>query len=234
MKIVRDQHDGQTEIAAQIADQLDEGAARARIEPGGRLVGEQHLGVEGERARQRCALGHATRQLGGHAPRVVGFEAHHLEAHGDQRLDELLVVHAALAQRRGDVVVHRQRREQSAVLKQHAAAAQQRRALHRRQRVEAPTEQAHLAARRLEQPHHHAQQRCLAAARPADEGQDLAGLDAQVDVVVDDLAGKARLDGAQLDRGGAAHRSPTPRSAMANSASTAMTSTVATTTELVV
>ena len=46
------------------ADQLVERRRRDRIEARGRLVEEQQLGIERERARKAGALDHAARQLG--------------------------------------------------------------------------------------------------------------------------------------------------------------------------
>ncbi len=65
VEVVGDHEDGEPERLLQRADEIVEIAGRDRIEPGGRLIEEHDLRVEGERSRQRDALRHAARQLGG-------------------------------------------------------------------------------------------------------------------------------------------------------------------------
>src|SRR5207249_11282235 len=62
-KLVRDDHDGRAEALAQLEDQLVEPTGADRIEPGRRLVEEQHLRVERDRACQARALLHAATDL---------------------------------------------------------------------------------------------------------------------------------------------------------------------------
>src|SRR5580765_8556516 len=61
IEIVRYQEDGEAEARLQIEDQLIESSGGDRIEAGGRLVEEQNLGVERQRARETGALAHAAR-----------------------------------------------------------------------------------------------------------------------------------------------------------------------------
>src|SRR4029450_1472367 len=63
----------------------------------------------------------------------------------------------------------------------------------RRQVVDDGSADDNVAAGNLLEPGHHAQQRALAAARRADEHDELAGADLEVDAV-DHLGGPVRLD----------------------------------------
>jgi high-affinity K+ transport system ATPase subunit B len=57
--LVRDQHDGQTEFAVDLAQQVENRARRLRIQRGSRLIGEQHIGLARQRAGNANALLHA-------------------------------------------------------------------------------------------------------------------------------------------------------------------------------
>ena len=61
----RDDDDRGAEAVAQLEDQVVEAARADRVEPGGRLVEEQDLGVERHRAGEPGALLHAAADLGG-------------------------------------------------------------------------------------------------------------------------------------------------------------------------
>ncbi len=96
-------------------------AARQRVEGRERLVEQQHLGIERQRASQRDPLPHAARELRRLA--IAGVEqADHLEAGLDVRAAPLrrpAAVH--LVDREPDVVVGRQPRQQRVVLEDDAA-----------------------------------------------------------------------------------------------------------------
>src|SRR6185437_13418926 len=59
VEIVRHHEDGKIETRPQILDQLVEGSGADRVEPSRRLVEEQQLRIERQRARQAGALLHA-------------------------------------------------------------------------------------------------------------------------------------------------------------------------------
>src|SRR3954469_9715920 len=63
IEIVRDQEHREAKALAQRQDQLIERGRADRIEAGRRLVEEQDVGIERERARERRALDHAARKL---------------------------------------------------------------------------------------------------------------------------------------------------------------------------
>ena len=62
-EIVRDQHDRGAELVLQIEDQIEDLRLDRHVERGGRLVGDQHPRVAGQRHRDHRALPHAARQL---------------------------------------------------------------------------------------------------------------------------------------------------------------------------
>ena len=65
VEIVRDHEHREAERFLQRGDEIVEIAGRNRIEARGRLVEEDDLRIERERARERHALGHAAREFGG-------------------------------------------------------------------------------------------------------------------------------------------------------------------------
>ena len=71
VEVVRDHHHRQAQLAVQRLDQRDEGVRQVGIEAGGRLVQEQQLRFQRQRARQRRALDHAARQVGRHLVGVL-------------------------------------------------------------------------------------------------------------------------------------------------------------------
>ena len=97
-------------------------------------------------------------------------------------------------------------------------------------------EETDASGARTQQAEHFAQQRRLAAARAAEQAENLAGLDAQVELAMHVLAGKDGIDAAQFDDRRRAHNCGMPicRVRTANTASTRMTAVIAVTTALVV
>ena len=61
--LVGDEHDRQVQVVAQLAQQLDDRGGRRRVEPGGRLVGQQHRRPQGERAGDADPLALAAGEL---------------------------------------------------------------------------------------------------------------------------------------------------------------------------
>ena len=60
---MRDQHDGHAEARLQLAQQLEDLRLDGDVERGRRLVGDQQLGVAGERHGDHHALAHAAGEL---------------------------------------------------------------------------------------------------------------------------------------------------------------------------
>ncbi|WP_216849161.1 hypothetical protein [Pimelobacter simplex] len=61
--LVGDHDDGEAEVVAQLGEQVEDGAGAVRVEPGRRLVGEQHRGVEGQPAGDADPLALAAGEL---------------------------------------------------------------------------------------------------------------------------------------------------------------------------
>ena len=150
--------------------------AQAGIEVAERLVEQQHLGLEHQRAGDRHALLLAARQG---RRRPVG-EALHLDQaqRRHHALLDLGLGDVAHAQGIGDVVEHRHVRPDRVGLEHHAELAQVGRHEQAGRRI------AHHAAADHDragvvalQARHHAQGRGLAAARRAQQGDELAVLD---------------------------------------------------------
>ena len=154
------------------------------------------------------------------------------------------VHHAQLAQRKGDVLGHGEGREQGALLEQHAIAALAGEACARAARPQVLAKQGDAAGSRLGEPDEVAQQGRLATAGTADQGDDLAALDVEVQALMHHLAPEAGADPAQgndelgagrvRDRGLTHPGMPIERVAMAKIASTRMTRVMEVTTEAVV
>ena len=64
-------------------DQLADGRRGDRVEAGGRLVEQHHLGVEGQRAGEGDALAHPSREVGGHLPARCRLQPHLAELLAD-------------------------------------------------------------------------------------------------------------------------------------------------------
>ena len=172
--VVGDQHD---RLLARLPDARDlvlQHGARQRVQRRQRLVHQQHLGIDGQRARERHALAHAARQLG------RALVARRRQVHQRQvllRVRALLVarpVAEPLVDGQVDVLVRGQPRQQRVVL-EHDAAIGARPA----DRLAAELDRPAIGRG---QPRHQADQRRLARARVADDADQLAALDREVDV----------------------------------------------------
>ena len=62
-QIVRDEHDRRADAALELAHQIEDLRLHGDVERGGRLVGDQQLGIAGERHGDHDALAHAARHL---------------------------------------------------------------------------------------------------------------------------------------------------------------------------
>jgi hypothetical protein len=162
--------------------------ARHRVERAERLVHQQHRRIVQQRPQDRDALLHAAREL----PRVLVLEAFQV-GHLDEAVGALarrLHRHAADLGLQQDVVEHAPPRQQQRALEHDAHVGL--RAAHRLAR------QAELAAAGGQEAGHHLHQGALAAARRADDRDELAGPDLEVQRL-------QRLDLAVLGAVGLAH-----------------------------
>ena len=116
--LVGDDEDGDAELVADAADELEDLARGGRVERGGRLVAQQNRGVRGERAGDADALLLPARELRGVIFAALG-EADELEQLVDARGD-VRGLGAGDLQRVRDVLLGRARIEQVDVLRDHA------------------------------------------------------------------------------------------------------------------
>jgi hypothetical protein len=143
------------------------------VERGERLVHQQHLGIGRQRARQPDALFHAARQL----MRIMPLET--LEPdHFDEFLAHRLALgggDAAQLEPERDIVLDRAPRQQAELLEHHGAVLAGAGDLLAVDR--------HLAGIGRDQAEQHVEEGALAAARRADDGDELAFLDLDVEAV---------------------------------------------------
>ena len=109
-----DHHDAEREGALQVADQLVELRGTDRVEPGGRLVEEQHVGIEGDGAGKARTLAHAAGKLGRDLGAGLLRQADHRELDADQLRDEPVVEVGVLGKGQADVLRDGARAEQRA------------------------------------------------------------------------------------------------------------------------
>src|SRR5512138_258657 len=94
-QLVSDDHDRAAETLPELEDQVVEAPGADRVEPGGRLVQEEDIRVEGHRPRQSCPFLHPAAELGGIEVLEAGqpderqLQAGHLAALADREVREL-------------------------------------------------------------------------------------------------------------------------------------------------
>src|SRR5882672_4667153 len=230
VEIVRDEEDRQAQLVAEEPQALIEAARGDRVEPRGRLVEEEHFGLECERPSHGRALAHAARELARHTRRRLGRQAGESEALPHQGLQKPRGDMAVLSQGSGDVLRDGQGGKERAVLEHDAEAAAQGIELALSSAPDVGAQYVNRAGRRALQADDDAQQNRLAASASADQGRDLASRHAEAHAVVHDLARELRVYPLYFDR---VHR-PTDCSHTANSASSRMTATMQRTTVEVV
>ena len=185
LDVMRHQQRGKA-LALPERDELGlHGDARQRIELAERLVEDQDFGIVHQRARQRDALRHAARKL-----MRIGVAECRQADEIERRIDALpLALQDALRlQPERDIVPDRSPWKQRRVLKHHDA----RRDAVPLMRIAVLAQRA--GARRL-QPRDQPQQGRLAAAGWAEQRDELAGLDAEADIVQHRQHGAVDVEG---------------------------------------
>ena len=172
--VVGDEHDRGPGALPDPLELVVEDVAGHGVEGAERLVHEQHVGVLGQRPGHGHPLAHAAGQL---VRALVGEAAQldQLQQLGHPRRPAALR-HALEAQGQLDVAVHREPREQRRLLEHEGAAA-------------ADVDGAGAGG---VEPRGQAEQGALAAARGADEADELAGPDAEADPVEGEDAAAGR------------------------------------------
>jgi hypothetical protein len=121
------------------------------------------------------------------------------DLHGGNLVDRRVVEPGVLAQRQANVFAHIERAEQAAVLEHHTEARTQALGFGFVQPQQVDAEDADRARVGAVQQDHLAQQRGLARAAAAHQGEDLAALDLELDVLVHHVLAEARGEVADLD-----------------------------------
>jgi hypothetical protein len=173
--VVRDVDEGDPDFLLQVDELELHFLAQLGVEGGERLVEQQHRRM----GDQRSGNGHALLLAAGELVRVALAETgepHVLERLGDLAGD-LRARRSGHLQGERDVARHRHVREQRVALEHRAYRPRLRRPVGEVVAVEenAPS------VRQIE-PGDHPQQGCLAAARRAEQGEELAGVDRQADL----------------------------------------------------
>src|SRR5262245_49816315 len=232
IEIVRDHHYRQVEALLELEHKLVEGRGRDGVEARGRLVEEQDGGIEGERPGESRPLGHAARKLGGVLGGADLPEADQPDPEARDLAQQGRAQPEMLADWQLDVLRDGERGEERAALEHDAVAALHRKELalgHVRHLVTLDPDRA---LRRLLQAEERPEQHGLAAAGAADDAEDLAGADLEVEPVVHDLAAEPVDDAARLDD--RRHQMSSSRNSTANIASARMTRKIDCTTATVV
>src|SRR6056297_2207260 len=230
VEIMRHQKHRQPERMAQAPDQLIERRRADRIQPGGRFVQKDDIGVKRQRPRQPGPLAHPARQFGGVLVAGRVLQSDHRDLQIGQRVSDRRVQSVNGAHRRFDIFAHRQRREQRAILEHHPPAGLQclPRVVIRIQHI--GSQHLDAACRRSLQPGDRAQENRFAGARPADHAKDLAALDIEIQVFVHDLRAELVANATQPDDDLALGHMPIRAKKIENTASATITAKIAVTT----
>ncbi|CAN93297.1 hypothetical protein predicted by Glimmer/Critica [Sorangium cellulosum So ce56] len=181
--VVRDHHARHLEARPRLLDQIVDHPARQRIEPAGRLVVDEDLGLQHQRARQAHALALPAGQLRRH-PVLLVLEAERVQHAHDLVADvPLRHVLPVLAQRERHVVEDRQRVEQRRVLEHHAEPLAHPVHLEIIERAHVHAVDPDVTGGRPLQPDEQPEQRGLASARPADDHRRLGPPEVHGDAV---------------------------------------------------
>ena len=176
--VVGDHDDGLAELVDRAPQQREDLLRGRRVEVAGRLVGEDHGGLGGERARHRDALLLAAGELGGPVRAAVG-ERDRLE----QLLDAPVAVTAAgERQREPDVLLGGEDRDEVEGLEDEAdLVAAQAREVAVVELADLGAADGHGAVGRAVEPGEHVHERRLAGPGRAHDRGERAGLDLQRD-----------------------------------------------------
>src|SRR5690606_12066990 len=150
--------------------------AQLLVERPERLIEQEELRALHERARQRDALALAARELVRLAP-LESIELHDRK-HLEHTLLDLRARQPFLLEAERDVLLHGHVREKRIRLEHHVH-----RALVRRNAFHGHSIDEYAACTRLLEAGEHAKERRLAAARPAEQTEDLTSIDVQGHVV---------------------------------------------------
>ena len=178
---MRDEDDRQAEASIDVAQQAENGLRRLRIERRGRLVAEQQFRVIGQRPGDADALLLPAGELRRVLVAVFG-QLDEIQQFADPRVHLSVAILAGQLERKADVVADRLGADQVEVLEDHPGLAAVSLKLGSRQSRNLATVNQNAAAVRPLKEIQCADQRAFTSARGADDAEDFALLDAQIDV----------------------------------------------------
>src|SRR5581483_1991656 len=185
VQVVGDEDVGEAELALQVLQQVEDLRLHGDVERGHRLVADDQLRVDRERARDADALALAAGELVREPVEVLGVQADDLEQLLDAALALGLGTDAVDVERlrddRADALPRVQRRVR--ILEDHHHLAPHRPHLRTVEVRDVAALEDDLAAGRLEEPGDAARHRRLAAARFTHDTERLARLEREVDAV---------------------------------------------------
>jgi hypothetical protein len=203
-QVVGDQHQRHAAFALEREQQVEDLGLDGDVERGGGLVGDQQLGLAGQRHRDHHALAHAARELvreRGGAARGVG-DADLFEQFQRALAARLAIQPEMHLEHLADLVADREARVQRGdrLLEDHRdVAADDRAPLLRGDPRQVVAVEGHAigrdGGRPRQQPHQRQHRDGLARAGLADDGQHLVGLDLQIDAVDRDELAAAGVEG---------------------------------------
>src|SRR5829696_619045 len=185
VQVVRDEDVGEAEIVLQVLEQVEDLRLHGHVECGDRLVADDQLGVDRQRARDADALALTTGELVREAVVVLWVETHDLEQLLHARLHLFLRPEPVHLERLGDDETDTFARVQRGVriLEDHRHLAPDRAHVRARELGDVPTLEPDPAGSRLEQPDDAARECGLPAARLPHDAERFARLDAEGDPV---------------------------------------------------
>ena len=183
-QVVGDEDHGQPKPAPELDQQIEHLGLDRHVETGDRLVGHQHRGRDRKRAGDGDALALPARELEGIAQSVVGREPDLGQQPLDLRGDLPGRHHAMDAQGLGQSLAdgHARVERGIGILKHHLDLPAQRPALAPAAEIHIPAAEPDAALVGPAQPDDEAAEGALAAARFADQAEDLAGIDGKGDL----------------------------------------------------
>jgi hypothetical protein len=191
---------GETEAAFQIPDQFVKAAGSDRIEPGRGFVEKNDLRIESERACEACSFAHAPRELGRILLTGIFGQPHHADLNGGNLVHQAQRYSPVIfLQRDFDVLCDRQRTEQRAILEQYTPTVFKLPALTVAHLQKVSPEYFDLSRSWPVQPDYRPQQHRLAGTRTADNAEDFAADDIEIETVVDRLGAEAVDEAAHAD-----------------------------------
>ena len=202
VEVVGDHDDSEAEAVAQRGDEFVEVVCADGVEAGGGFVEEEDFGIQREGAGEADAFLHAAGKLGRGVIGSFGLQADEAEFDGGEVAPQGDGQVGEFAHRHEDILCDGEAGEQSSLLKQDAPAAAEGFGLVGIIGVWVFTEDADFSGVGAEEADHLAHKDGFSGAGAADNADDLALIDGEVEVLVDGVGAEAGEEVAHGDDGG--------------------------------